>query len=87
MPGWDLVITLKESTAVKLRGFSSEQIGRKMLLVDGYGKEILIGGAVVKEPLPSPFVISGIQTEEDTIKARDRIISSSGACGVYEDKQ
>jgi hypothetical protein len=82
VPGWDLKITLKDGAARDLHEFSSDRIGKRILLIDGNGAEILRGGAIVREPLPSPFVISGIQAEEEAIKARNGILSSSGPCGV-----
>jgi hypothetical protein len=81
-PGWDLKITLQDVAASDLHEFSSDRMGKKILLIDGNGNQVLRGGAVVREPLPSPFVISGIQTEEEATKARIGILSSSGPCGV-----
>lgn len=82
VPGWDLVIKLKDIEAKNLYEFSKENIDERVFLIDGNDNNIIRNGAVIREPLPSPFHVSGIETQEEAIDARKTILSSVGDCGV-----
>jgi preprotein translocase subunit SecD len=77
---WDLVTSLNEEAANNLFKLSSNNIGNKLTMYDG--NNFVVISAIVREPLPSSFATSGIESEEEALKIKKSILESKGKCGV-----
>jgi len=81
-PGWSLVIYLNETTANQLLSYSKDNIGLKVRFVNGNGKEIIKDDVVIRSEISSPFLLSGLMTEQEAENAKKSISSSKGQCGI-----
>ncbi len=77
---WDLAISLNTEAANELFNLSKNNVGNMLTIYDGNNAVVI--SAVVREPLPSAFVSSGIESKEKAIKSKESIMKSSGKCGV-----
>ncbi|MEW8018637.1 MAG: hypothetical protein AB2786_15650 [Candidatus Thiodiazotropha endolucinida] len=76
--GWDLAISLNEAAASKLYKLSSNNINNKLTIYDGNNAVVI--SAVMREPLPSSFVTSGIESKGMALKSKQSILESKGKC-------
>ena len=76
---WDVEITLNEAAGKQLFNVSSKNISRKLTMLDGNNH--VVHEAIVRGAFSSTFVISGVESEKEALRAKESVLKSTGECG------
>ena len=83
---WNIYIELTESVGSNLYDITKANLGNNFIVVDGQGKEIGMGAAILRAPLSRKFRMTGFNSLVSAKDSKAQILANNGICGFAHNK-